>query len=69
MQAMVAHLSQQIVFFEPGPQHGKIVDFIDRPHVKTRLALVGRGIFQEMDNLALSGSRAGDEDEHVKEGV
>ena len=51
VQTRPAHLSQEGIFFEPGPQHREIIDLFELADVKSRLEHILGIIEGEIDVL------------------
>ena len=62
----MAQFGEDGVFLEPGPQHRKIVDLVEVADVIAPDAHIGSGLFEMVDDLALSGGGTGDEQEYVE---
>ncbi|HCM96883.1 MAG TPA: hypothetical protein DIS70_03950 [Anaerolineae bacterium] len=54
---------EQGIFFEPGPQHGEIIQDVQLHQVITLPAGFGRQVFEKIDDLTLPGCRSADQDE------
>ena len=68
VQTGLAHAFEDGVFFEPGPEHGEIVDFVESADVEASTAVGFMHLLEIIDDLAFAGGGASDQEKDV-EGV
>jgi len=66
MQAGVTQAGEDLIFFKPGPEEGKIIDLLKRMKVKSIQAGDFVQAFQIMNDLRFSRCRTGNQKEDIK---
>ena len=60
--------AQDVIFFEPDPQHGEIIVDFELRDVESLAADIFGQMLQEVDDFAFAGGRAAGEDDDVEGG-
>jgi len=62
----IQYFFQNGVFFEPGPEHRKIINFIQLANMKTAPAYFHRSFFEIINDLGLAGCWSAVKNDNVK---